>query len=387
MSFELVCVECSRHHDASRYRTTCDECGNLLRVDYDTPATAEARILSGATGIARYLPMLPVRNQANLVTMGEGDTPIVPLIHTSQALNIDAVYAKLEYMNPTGSFKDRGNAVQVSVLKETGVQRAAEIGGGNTGHSLAAYCARAGITFVAFAFEGEDNRKVQAIRQSGAEMHWVDGDRRAAAAAMDAFCSDSDTLNLAYQLNAYFIEGNKTMAYEIAEQMDPLPDNIIMAVGNGSQLLGMWWAFKEMLQDGRVQRIPRLHAVQAEAYQPLASAFQGHDWSPSSPGAGDSGHRHKDFLTSPAARACCSLSTDRRSVPGRTGQRDSGMAEAAEQDGRSLRGTHLCHGTGCSGEIEDPGSNNVFGKRTFSVNRIRVQGTYALGIPAPDCGA
>ena len=284
MSFELVCVECSRHYDASRYRTTCNECGNLLRVDYDIPPTTEARILPGAKGIARYLPMLPVRNQANLVTMGEGDTTIVPLIHTSQALNIDAVYAKLEYMNPTGSFKDRGNAVQVSVLKETGVQRAAEIGGGNTGHSLAAYCARAGITFVAFAFEGEDNRKVQAIRQSGAEMHWVDGDRRAAAAAMDAFCSDSDTLNLAYQLNAYFIEGNKTMAYEIAEQMDPLPDNIIIAVGNGSQLLGMWWAFKEMLQDGRVQKIPRLHAVQAEAYQPLASAFQGHDWSPSSPG-------------------------------------------------------------------------------------------------------
>ena len=284
MSFELVCVECSRHYDASRYRTTCNECGNLLRVDYDIPPTTEARILPGAKGIARYLPMLPVRNQANLVTMGEGDTPIVPLIHTSQALNIDAVYAKLEYMNPTGSFKDRGNAVQVSVLKETGVQRAAEIGGGNTGHSLAAYCARAGITFVAFAFEGEDNRKVQAIRQSGAEMHWVDGDRRAAAAAMDAFCSDSDTLNLAYQLNAYFIEGNKTMAYEIAEQMDQLPDNIIIAVGNGSQLLGMWWAFKEMLQDGRVQKIPRLHAVQAEAYQPLASAFQGHDWSPSSPG-------------------------------------------------------------------------------------------------------
>ena len=284
MSFELVCVECSRYHDASRYRTACDECGNLLRVDYDTPATAEARVLSGAGGIARYLPMLPVRDQANLVTMGEGDTPVVPLTRTSQALNIDAVYAKLEYMNPTGSFKDRGNAVQVSVLKETGVQRAAEIGGGNTGHSLAAYCARAGITFVAFAFEGEDNRKVQAIRQAGAEMHWVDGDRRAAAAAMDAFCSDSDTLNLTYQLNTYFIEGNKTMAYEIAEQMDPLPDNIIMAVGNGSQLLGMWWAFKEMLQDGRVQRIPRLHAVQSEAYQPLASAFQGQDWSPSLPG-------------------------------------------------------------------------------------------------------
>lgn len=284
MSFELVCLECSRHLDTSRYRTTCDECDDLLRVEYDTPATVEARVVPGERGIARYLPMLPVQDRANLVTMGEGDTPVVPLIHTGQALGIDAVYAKLEYMNPTGSFKDRGNAVQVSVLKETGVRRAAEIGGGNTGHSLAAYCARAGITFVAFAFEGEDNRKVQAIRQTGAEMHWVDGDRRAAAAAMDAFCTDSDTLNLAYQLNAYFIEGNKTMAYEIAEQMDPLPDNIIIAVGNGSQLLGMWWAFKEMLQDGRVQRIPRLHAVQSEAYQPLASAFQGHDWSPSVPG-------------------------------------------------------------------------------------------------------
>ena len=178
MSFELVCLECSRHLDTSRYRTTCDECDDLLRVEYDTPATVEARVVPGERGIARYLPMLPVQDRANLVTMGEGDTPVVPLTHTGQALGIDAVYAKLEYMNPTGSFKDRGNAVQVSVLKETGVRRAAEIGGGNTGHSLAAYCARAGITFVAFAFEGEDNRKVQAIRQTGAEMHWVDGDRR-----------------------------------------------------------------------------------------------------------------------------------------------------------------------------------------------------------------
>ena len=279
MSFELVCIECGAHHDASRYRIGCDACGGLLDVEYDAPATVDGRTVAGATGFARYLPMLPVQDVANLVTMGEGDTPLISLPGAGAAIGLNHLYGKLEMCNPTGSFKDRGNAVQVSVLKETGVTRAADIAGGNAGHSFAAYCARAGIKFVGFSYrggytlDGPDNRKVQAIVQTGAEMHWVEGDRQACQEAMSRFCEDTGTLNMVYGRNAYFIEGNKTMAYEIASQMDPLPDHIIVPVGNGSTFQGLWLGFKEMLEDGRVQRIPRLHGVQSEAFQPLVHAF------------------------------------------------------------------------------------------------------------------
>ena len=278
MSFDLVCGNCGERYDNSKYRTTCQNCSGFLRIKYDTPCVTSKRINTNMTGMARYLPMLPISNSKNLVTMGEGNTPIVLLSRVSQSLGIDGIHAKLEYMNPTGAFKDRGNAIQVSVLKETGVDSVAEIGGGNTGHSLAAYCAKAGITFEAFTFEGDENRKVQTIMQTGAKMHWVNGTRQDAVNAMNIFCSESGTLNLSYQLNTYFIEGNKTIAYEIAEQMDPVPDHIIVPVGNGSLLLGLLWGFEEMLQDGRVKQIPSLHAVQSHAYQPLVTAYHNKEW-------------------------------------------------------------------------------------------------------------
>jgi len=280
MSFDLACTNCEETYDNSKYRTTCQSCNGFLRIRYDTPCVASKRVNHKLTGTARYLPMLPVSNSRNLVTMGEGNTPIVPLSRIGQILGINDIHAKLEYMNPTGAFKDRGNAIQVSVLKETGVDRVAEIGGGNTGHSLAAYCAKAGITFAAFTFEGNENRKVQTIMQTGAEMHWVNGNRQDAVDAMKIFCDQSGTLNLSYQMNTYFIEGNKTIAYEIAEQMHPIPDHIIVPVGNGSLLLGLLWGFEEMLQDGRIERIPSLHAVQSLAFQPLVAAFHKKEWLP-----------------------------------------------------------------------------------------------------------
>ena len=291
MGFELVCMECGTRHDASRYRIGCDACQGLLDVEYDAPASVKGRTVEGARGFARYLPMLPVQDPANLVSLGEGDTPLIPLPRAGGVIGLNHLYGKLETCNPTNSFKDRGNAVQVSVLKETGVTRAADIAGGNAGHSFAAYCARAGIKFVGFAYrggytiDGPDNRKVQAIVQTGAEMHWVEGDRQDCQEAMNRYCEDTGTLNMIYGRNAYFIEGNKTLAYEIASQMDPLPDHIIVPVGNGSTLQGIWMGFKEMLEDGRVQSIPRLHGVQSEAFQPLIHAFNRGDGDASTSGA------------------------------------------------------------------------------------------------------
>ena len=116
MDFEMVCIKCSSRHDASAYRVACDRCGNLLGVEYDAMISVGARVVPEARGLARYAPMLPIRNPANLVTMGEDDTSVVALTNVGRGLGLRNLYGKLEYLNPTGSFKDRGNAVQVTQL-------------------------------------------------------------------------------------------------------------------------------------------------------------------------------------------------------------------------------------------------------------------------------
>lgn len=277
MSFELVCIRCGNRHDASEYRLSCDRCEGLLDVEYSSPA-GTARVNDHRRGMQRYLPSLPVADPANFVTLGEGDTPVVPLAGIGKYLGNEHLFAKLEYVNPTGSFKDRGNAVQVSVLKELGIAVAADVAEGNAGHSFACYCARASIAFIGFVYDDPEHPKVRAVALTGAEIHRVEGDRNDCRKAIARFCEDSGTVNMFYVRNAYFIEGQKTIAYEIAEQMDPLPDHIIVPVSNGSILLGLWRGFSEMLRDGRVASMPHLHGVQPDAFQPLAAAFDGRDW-------------------------------------------------------------------------------------------------------------
>jgi len=281
MAFELVCTVCGFRHDGSRYRLHCDRCTGLLDIEYDLPPGTGARTVPGLPGLCRYAPMLPIKDPAGFVTLGEGNTPVIPLHGVGRDLDLRLLFAKLEYFNPTCSFKDRGNAIQVTVLKDLGITAAVDIAGGNAGHSLASYCARAGLKFIGFGYEDPQSPKIRAIEQTGAEIHWIEGDRRDCSEAMAEFCAANGILNLRYSQSAYFIEGQKTIAYEIAEQLDPLPDHIMAPVGNGSILLGLWKGFREMVEDGRIQAIPRLHAVQSEAFRPLVAVIEGYDWRPS----------------------------------------------------------------------------------------------------------
>src|SRR5215831_3496888 len=102
----MVCIECGFWHDGGRYRLFCDRCTGLLGAQYDTPPTVAARLVNGARGTRRYLPTLPITHPSQLVTMGEGDTPVVPLPRVGETLGIGGLHAKLEFLNPTGSFKD-----------------------------------------------------------------------------------------------------------------------------------------------------------------------------------------------------------------------------------------------------------------------------------------
>ena len=231
--------------------------------------------------IARYKEFLPINDATPTVSLGEGGTPLVRSRSIGDSLGCRELYFKLEGCNPTGSFKDRGNAVQVSVLKDVGITEIADPTGGNAGHSFAAYCARAGIKFHGFANkDGLSQSKIQAIMLHGTNMHWVANTREARVEEANRFSQESGIPRVNYALNIYFIEGLKVMAYEIAEQMPILPDHIIIPSGNGSILHGLWKGFSEMLADGRITKIPQLHAAQTDETQPIVAAFEGRKWMP-----------------------------------------------------------------------------------------------------------
>ena len=283
MAFNLVCTVCGARYGNSQYRVTCEVCDGLLDVEYDASPAEGAWGEPGASGLARYARMLPIKSVANLVTLGEGDTPLLRLERLGGMLGVD-LYVKLEYLNPTGSFKDRGNAVQVTVLRETGVDTVVDSTTGNAGHSTAAYCARAGIRYIGFSEKGARDTKLQAAAYHGTELHPTGGskdDRREAALQ---FSQDTGVVFMDYGRNAYFIEGEKTLSYEIAEQMDTLPEHVVASSGNGSILLGMWRGFQDLRASGRVDRVPRFHAAQSEGFQPMVAAYHGRDWAPQ-PGA------------------------------------------------------------------------------------------------------
>lgn len=239
----------------------CIRCQAVLDVAYN------------AGGSASAIPS-PLHKPLEAITLGEGNTPSVPLHNVAERLCVQVIYAKLEAMNPTGSFKDRGTAVMMSVASELGIREVVEDSSGNAGASVAAYAARAGIQAHIFAPAGAPAAKLEQIAVYGAQAHLIEGDRQAVTDAATEFAERNSLVYASHNLSPYFTEGTKTFAYEIAEQFggDP-PRHIVIPVGNGSLLIGAHRGFREMLQRGRITATPKLHAIQARAVMPLVSAF------------------------------------------------------------------------------------------------------------------
>ena len=269
----LVCTECGRSHRADMHALGCGECGAPLDVEYKPDAGHTIR-WSG------FDVPVPYHSHAPGVSMGEGDTPIVPLPGISESLGATDLFGKLEFMNPTGSFKDRGTATMLSVAAERGVTEVVEDSSGNAGASVSAYSARAGMKAHVFAPSTAPVAKLGQIRVYEARTHAVPGPREASTDAAVEFQRENGLVYASHNLSPYFVEGTKTFAYEVAAQMSPLPDHIVIPVGNGSLLMGCWKGFSELIADGTLDTMPRLHAIQAEAVMPIAAEFLGLEWSP-----------------------------------------------------------------------------------------------------------
>ena len=275
----LRCTVCAAEHDADMATLRCRVCGAPLDVEYTSAASdmpgAQPRGWSGPR-----IP-LPIHDAEALVSLGEGNTPCVNLAALGESLGLSRLYAKMELLNPTGSFKDRGAAIMVSVAREHGVREIVEDSSGNAGASVSVYAARAGIRAHIFAPAGAPQAKIKQIRVYGAQAHLLEGPREAAAEAALRYCTEGGLVYASHSLSPYFAEGTKTFAYEVAQQFPAgVPGHVVIPVGNGSLLIGAWNGFQELLQAGRIDRMPRLHCIQARSVMPIVAAYRGEEWAP-----------------------------------------------------------------------------------------------------------
>jgi len=274
----LYCSSCGKQHEARKLANLC-ECGKPLMVAYDLERAASSltrgSLAARVPTLWRYREVLPVEDEKNQLTLGEGYTPLIRAERLGAQLGMPNLYIKDESLNPTGSFKARGMAVAISMAKELGAKKLAVPSAGNAAGALAAYAAKAGLS--AFIFMPQDTPKANIIecRQTGAHVTLIDGlitdcGRIVAERKEAEGWFDVSTLKEPYR-----VEGKKTMGYELAEQMNwELPDVILYPTGGGTGLIGMWKAFDEMERMGWISsRRPRMITVQAEGCAPIVRAF------------------------------------------------------------------------------------------------------------------
>ncbi|MET8406393.1 threonine synthase [Streptomyces sp900116325] len=274
----LECGRCAERYDAEVPQNGC-RCGSPLLARYDLDRVrATVRppdIASRSTDLWRYRELLPVRDPANVVALGEGWTPIVPLAGYGRRIGVPGLLAKDEGMLPTGSFKARGAAVGVSRAHELGVQRLTLPTNGNAGAAWATYAARAGMECLVVMPEDAPQVTRKESLAAGARVYIVDGligdaGRIAGQAVKDGWFSAA-TLREPYR-----IEGKKTMGLEIAEQFGwRVPDVVVYPTGGGVGLIGIRKALDELTALGWITgRLPRFVAVQSSGCAPIVKAFE-----------------------------------------------------------------------------------------------------------------
>ncbi len=277
----LQCSACDRTFPIDRINTfaSCEKCQKSpLMVQYEFLSRLRPESIDlQERSMWRYYQMLPVLEKKNIVSLGEGWTPLLNLENLASRYELDHLMMKDESQNPTGSFKARGLSMAVSKAKELGIEICITPTAGNAGGALSAYCAKAGMKSIVVMPRHTPNAFKQECLLFGAELILVDGlisdcARKVAEEKRERECFDVSTMKEPYRL-----EGKKTMGYEIAEQLNwNLPDVILYPTGGGTGLIGMWKAFHEMIElDWIGDKLPRMIAVQTENCQPIVQSYKG----------------------------------------------------------------------------------------------------------------
>lgn len=297
----LECALCGLRHEANTLQNLCVTCGKPLLVRYDLEKASKTltpgSLATRGSSLWRYREVLPVVNEANVVSLGEGWTPLFKTARLAATLpfKID-LYIKDEGQNPTQSFKARGMTAAISMAKELGVTKLAVPSAGNAAGAMAAYAALAGMEANIFMPADTPHANIVECRQTGANVTLIDGLITDCGKIVAERKEEMGWFDVSTLKEPYRVEGKKTMGYEIAEQFslgvpplggssterrppkggtpNALPDVIMYPTGGGTGLIGMWKAFDEMEQMGWIgSERPRMVSVQSETCAPIVRAF------------------------------------------------------------------------------------------------------------------
>ena len=276
----LECTYCGETLSAEEPQRLCRECGKVLYPRYDLNAAASAldrsALKARPANMWRYFELMPVRDEANVVTLGEGFTPILRAERLGSELGCSALYIKDEGLNPTASFKARGLSAAVSKAKELGITRITMPSAGNAAGAMTSYAARAGIEARVFMPKDAPDANRKEVVITGGDLSLIDGLISDAGVISRQHAARDGLFDVSTLQEPYRVEGKKTMGYEIAEQMDwTLPDAVIYPTGGGTGIVGMWKAFAEMEAMGWIDdRRPKMFVVQSEGCAPMVRAFE-----------------------------------------------------------------------------------------------------------------
>jgi len=276
----LECTGCGRTVDADRIQTLCPSCNKVLYARYDLERASKTltreSVRNRPRGMWRWREILPVRLDRYIVTLGEGDTPLLPAPRLGAQLGFSALYIKEEGLNPTGSFKARGLSAALSRNLELGAKEFAIPSAGNAGSALAAYGARAGVPVHVYMPVDTPslNQKEGAIY--GANVTLVRGLINDCGAIVRERAAAAGWFDISTLKEPYRAEGKKTMGLELAEQFGwDVPDVIVYPTGGGTGVVGIWKALDELQSMGLIgRRRPRMISVQASGCAPIVRAFR-----------------------------------------------------------------------------------------------------------------
>jgi len=262
----FFCSKCKRFYPLQPARWKCD-CGSFLDLEFE-PEFPIQNILKRNPTLWRYREAIPIHHDGSILSMSEGFTPLEEI-----ELHGNRILLKVDYLFPTGSYKDRGATVLISKMKEWEVQKVVEDSSGNAGSAIAAYCAKAGVKCEVYVPQYTSPGKLIQIQAYGATLRRVEGSReRTAEMALEAA---SKTPYASHSWNPFFLHGTKTFAFEVWEQMGwKAPDTLVLPIGHGTLFLGAHIGFKELKKAGRIKKTPKLVGVQSTSCAPLYQAFR-----------------------------------------------------------------------------------------------------------------
>jgi len=274
------CINCGSEYGIDEIVYFCKKCGDLLEIKYDQDelagALSKSDWRSAPLSVWRYRPLMPIGDSSKIVSLNEGGTGLHFCQRLAKHLGIRQLYVKNEGENPTGSFKDRGMTVGVTRALELGVKSVICASTGNTSASLAAYAAKAGLQCAVLIPSGKiAYGKLSQAMIYGAKVIQVHGNFDQSLDIVLKLSEKHRTIYLLNSINPFRIEGQKSLGYEICDQLNQeAPDRIVVPVGNAGNISAIWKGFTEFHELGIVKTLPKMTGIQAAGAAPIAKAIK-----------------------------------------------------------------------------------------------------------------